>query len=127
MFDDNDPNSNSGACKPCRKDRVRVDISKSTLQWNNMVENAAKRIREEKKKKVSFGPGTKTIDGKGKMLRRSERLRAKNKNLVMDDERFVRRIRAKGPMTWGWFTYIPEGKGGGHWYKNTSEDSAVAA
>ena len=45
----------------------------------------------------------------------------------MDDEKFVRRIRAKGPMTWGWFTYIPEGDGAGHWYKDLSGDSAIAA
>ena len=113
-----------------REDGVLVDISDQTLRWNNMVENAAKRIREEKlkkKKTVKFAAGTKTTDGDKKMLRRSERIKAKNRNLVMDDERFVRRIRAKGPMTWGWFTYIPEGNGGGHWYKDVSGDSAVAA
>ena len=91
-----------------------------------MAENAAERVRDEKKKKVCFAAGTKTADGNGKMRRRSERLRIKQ-NKVMDDERFVRRIRAKGPMTWGWFTYIPEGNGVGHWYKDVSGDSAVAA
>ena len=61
------------------------------------------------------------------MRRRSERLRAKKRNTIMDDEKFVRRIKAKGPMTWGWFTYIPEGDGTGHWHKDVSGDPAVAA
>ena len=61
------------------------------------MENAAERIREAKKKKVAFAADTKTTDGKGKMERRSERLKAKKKK-VMDDEQFVRRIEAKGPV-----------------------------
>ena len=109
-----------------REDGVRVDISDKTLKWNNMVESTAKRIREEKKRKVCFTADTKTADGNGKMQRRSERLKIKN-NRVTDDERFVKRIRAKGPMTWGWFTYIPEGNGMGHWHKNLSGDFAAAA
>ncbi len=77
----NDKTVNNGekaACEPCRKpadetngpwmreDGVLVDISDKTLKWNNMVENAAKRIREEKKKKVNFAAGTKTTDGTGR-------------------------------------------------------------
>ena len=134
------------ACQPCMKsgdkNDLPVDISEKTLNWNTAAEGAAKRVMNGRKKTVSFASvtkiidgdgkvslttGTKTADGNGKMRRRSERLRAKNRNPVRDDEKFVRRIRAKGPMTWGWFTYIPEGDGAGHWYKDLSGDSAVAA
>ena len=94
-----------------------VDISDKTVEWNNMVENAAKRVREAKKKRVSFSAEAKVADGKGKMERRSERLKTKKKK-VSDAERFVRRIEAKVEMTYGWFTYIPGKDGTGHWYEN---------
>ena len=95
-------------------------VSPVTVQWNNMVENAAKRVREAKKKKVSFAAAAKVADGEGKMLRRSERLSTRGK--VSDAERFVRRIKAKVEMTYGWFTYIPGEDGTGHWYENLRRD-----
>jgi len=119
-------------CQPCNRKNVMtganentydrqygtsVDISDKTVEWNNMVENAAERVREAKKKKVSFSAEAKVTDGEGKMERRSERLKLKKKK-VSDAERFVRRIEAKVEMTYGWFTYIPGEDGTGHWYEN---------
>ena len=100
-----------------RQDGTSVDISDQTVEWNNMVENAAKRVREAKKKKVSFSAEAKVADGKGKMERRSERLKNQKKK-VSDVERFVRRIEAKVEMTYGWFTFIPGKDGRGQWYEN---------
>ena len=86
------------------------------------MENAAKKIRDEKetrnKKGVCFEEGSKTVDGGRKMKRRSERLREK----VRSSLRFVRRIRPSGSMTWGPFTYILGRDGTGSWYEDYGED-----
>ena len=94
-------NKNKETTVPERQS-MTSNISRSTLLWNNAVENAAQKIRNEKKKGVSFDEGCKTVDGGTKLKRRSERLKDKIKSSL----RFVRKIRPSGSMTWGPFTYI---------------------
>ena len=69
-------------------------------------------ILKKKKKSICFKEGSKTVDGGNKLKRRSERIKQK----TMSAERFVRRIRPSGPMTWGPFTYIVGKDGYGSWY-----------
>ena len=102
--------------KDGRKLDNTVDISRSKLLWNNAVENAATRIREGKKKRVSFDEGSKKEDGGRIARRRSERLRKEKR--TKNIEKFVRSLKPSKEMRWGPFVFIKDENGKGLWYED---------
>ena len=100
-----------------RKPGDVVDISRNTLLWNNAVESAAKRLKERKKKKVTFREDSKGEDGGNKVRRRSERLKKKTPSA----EKFVRKLRPSTEMTWGPYRFIISDEGEGDWYEEEME------
>ena len=112
--------------KDGRKPDSTVDISRSTLIYNNAVENAAKRLKEMRGKKVSFSEDSKKEDGGSKVKRRSDRIRNKMKKKQLNTEKFVRALKPSMEMTWGPYRFIkPNGKPG-CWYEETMEKEKVA-
>ena len=105
------------SAKKKSKPGVVVDISRDTLLWNNAVESAAKRLKERKKKKVTFREDSKGEDGGNKVRRRSERLKKRTPSA----EKFVRKLRPSTEMTWGPYRFIISSEGEGDWYEEEME------
>ena len=98
-----------------------MDISRSTLIHNNAVENAAKRLKEMRGKKVSFSEDSKKEDGGSRVKRRSDRIKDKIKKRQLSAEKFVRALKPSMEMTWGPYKFIkPNGKPG-CWYEEEME------
>ena len=102
-----------------------MDISRSTLIHNNAVENAAKRLKEMRGKKVSFSEDSKKEDGGKRVKRRSDRIKEKTRRKQLSAEKFVRALKPSMEMTWGPYKFIkPNGKPG-CWYEEEMEEENV--
>ena len=82
------------------------------------MESAAKRLKDMKKKKVSFSEDSKEEDGGNRVKRRSERLKKRRSSA----EKFVRKLRPSTEMTWGPYRFIKTESGTACWYEEVVED-----
>ena len=111
--------------KDGRKPDSTVDISRSTLIYNNAVGNAAKRLKEMKGKNVSFSEDSKKEDGGKRVKRRSDRIKEKTRRKQLSAEKFVRALKPSMEMTWGPYRFIKPNGTPGCLYEETMEKEKV--